>query len=188
MIGLMGYAQSGKDTTASVLVDEYGFTRIAFADALREMLYALNPLAGPPPGDDVGHIRVQDLVNQLGWDNAKMQYAEIRELLQRLGTEAGRTILGENVWVDAAMMKTDADPLGDFVFTDCRFPSEANAIRASGGKLWRIERDGFGPVNGHASETALDAQRADVTIYNNWTLNDLRDAVRAEIARVRRAA
>ena len=43
IIGLSGYAQSGKDTVAKVLIEEYGFTRIAFADKIREFLYDLNP-------------------------------------------------------------------------------------------------------------------------------------------------
>lgn len=181
IIGLMGYAQSGKDTTADILVADYGFTRIAFADALRDMLYALNPYI---EDED----RLADIVDEFGWEQAKVNHGEIRELLQRLGTEAGRTILGENIWVDAALMKTDAEPLADYVFTDCRFPSEAIAVKASDGRLWRIIRDGYGPVNGHASETALDDRRADVTIYNNWTLDDLRQAVDGHMVRARVAA
>ena len=34
VIGLTGYAQSGKDTVASILVEKYGYRRIAFAVVL----------------------------------------------------------------------------------------------------------------------------------------------------------
>ena len=46
VIGLTGYAGSGKDTLANILVEEYGFTRIAFADKTKEFLYDLNPGIG----------------------------------------------------------------------------------------------------------------------------------------------
>ena len=39
VIGLTGYAQSGKDTVASILVEKYGYRRIAFADKIRDFLF-----------------------------------------------------------------------------------------------------------------------------------------------------
>ena len=44
IIGLTGYAQSGKDTVAQVLVDNYGFNRVSFADPIRKLLYETNPM------------------------------------------------------------------------------------------------------------------------------------------------
>jgi dephospho-CoA kinase len=44
IIGLSGYAQSGKDTVAELLCLNYGFKRIAFADAIREGVVRLNPM------------------------------------------------------------------------------------------------------------------------------------------------
>jgi dephospho-CoA kinase len=44
LIGLSGYARSGKDEAAKVLIEEFGFKRIAFADKLRDFLYALDPI------------------------------------------------------------------------------------------------------------------------------------------------
>ena len=41
IIGLSGYAQSGKDTVANILVQHYGYKRVAFADKIRECLFAL---------------------------------------------------------------------------------------------------------------------------------------------------
>mgnify|MGYP006283771541 FL=1 len=42
IIGLTGYAQSGKDTVASLLVEHYGYERVAFADKIRSFLYEMN--------------------------------------------------------------------------------------------------------------------------------------------------
>jgi dephospho-CoA kinase len=43
IIGLSGYARSGKDTVAELLCLNYGFRRISFADPMREAILILNP-------------------------------------------------------------------------------------------------------------------------------------------------
>lgn len=169
IVGLSGYAQSGKDTAARFLIDERGYQRLAFADALREALYVLNPFIA----DADRHL--VDLVDDVGWDVAKTGYAEVRELLQRMGTEVGRNLIGENTWVDAVMNKTEDG--GRYVITDVRFPNEASAIKRMGGRLWRIERPGVGPANNHASEHALADYPFDVVIDNAGPLESLRDSV-----------
>lgn len=170
IIGLTGFAQSGKNTLADILVDRYEFEQRAFADALRGILYALNPRLPAPNwaevGDGFGHngvVRVQDYVDKFGWEYAKKKVPEVRELLQHLGTEGGREHLGDNVWVDGLFNKPHAARL---VTTDCRFPSEIVAVKDRGGIVVRVERDGFGPVNGHISETA-SLGLEDFTVYNN---------------------
>ena len=61
IVGLSGYARSGKDEAAKVLVEEFGFTRVAFADKLREVLYVAGgaidefEVAGDDPDHDVAH-------------------------------------------------------------------------------------------------------------------------------------
>jgi hypothetical protein len=162
IIGLAGYAQSGKDTMGRILVEEHGFTRIAFADTLRDMLYAMNPLVEwENKNGEYGVWFVQDIVDTFGWEFAKKSVAErstsgVRHLLQRLGTEAGRDILGQNIWVDTAMKKAAEVKNGRVVFTDVRFPNEADAITEAGGTLWRMQRAGQSAVNTHVSERALD--------------------------------
>lgn len=169
LIGLVGYAQSGKDTVGMILHDLWGFHRNAFADTLRECLYAINPLI--PSHDSSPPKRLQEVVDANGWDRAKVDYPEIRELLQRLGTEMGRDILGQDIWVDTAMNRLEVP--GFNVFTDVRFPNEFDAIKAAGGEVWRIQRPGTGPVNDHPSETALDGHEFDWWIDNSTTIEDL---------------
>lgn len=171
VIGLSGYARSGKDSVAKVLVEEYGYTRLAFADTLREALYALNPNIASDFG--VGPLR--EVVDRVGWDKAKVVFPEVRELLQRLGTEAGRDLIHPNVWVDATFTKMQDG--GKYVISDVRFPNEADAVKQWGGKVWRIMRPDTGPANDHPSETALDDYLPDVRLHNDGTLDDLTVAV-----------
>jgi hypothetical protein len=182
IVGLSGYAQSGKDTFASFLVEDHGFERMAFADPLRDMLYALNPLtwvyALPEQKAGTYNDSVQAIVDQHGWEWAKANTG-VRELLQRLGTEAGRRVLGENIWVDTALSKVPLGTDRNIVFTDCRFVNEAEAIRDRGGVIIRIRRPDTSAVNRHPSETALDGYRCDWTVENAGTLDTLRTAATA---------
>ena len=166
LIGLAGVAQSGKDT-AGLAMSDYGFQRRAFADKLREFLYALNPYL------KISDDPLADMVDYYGWDRAKVEMPEVRELLQKTGVTA-REVMGENVWVDATMRD-----LPDFtVITDVRFPNEVAAIRQRGGIVLRVVRKGVNaPVMAdgtiHESETALDDMDLDGTLHNNGTIADL---------------
>lgn len=173
LIGLSGYARSGKDTVAEYLVKEHGYTRVAFADALRDALYALNPSIPYPFDGQTVQGRLQTLVDNFGWDSCKTAFPEVRELLQRMGTEVGRNLLGPNVWVDIAMRKVAAVD-GPVVITDMRFPNEYAAIRKDhNGLAWRIIRPGTEPVNAHSSETAIDTLPFNETIHNEGTIQEL---------------
>ena len=164
IIGLTGYAQSGKDTLASILVEKYGYSRIAFADKIRDFLYGINPMVACSP---TGYL--QDLVNLVGWDKAK-QEPQVRRLLQDLGISA-RDLIDENIWVTAALGNVDSDQR--VVVTDVRFENEALMIKLMGGQLWRVKRVGVGPVNDHVSESELDGYKMDQIFVNNGTLGDL---------------
>jgi hypothetical protein len=186
IIGLSGYARSGKDEAASVLVEEFGFIRVAFADKLREFLYALNPLVYPSfnqYGDHSGFIYVQDVIDKYGWGGYKETHfgPEIRRLLQRLGTEAGRNTMWDSIWIDAAFTGLPED--AKVVVTDARFPNEAEAIKSRGGGVVRINRKGIGPAVGsngeiHPSETSLDDWDFDWSINNDWSLEQYHEDVR----------
>lgn len=172
IIGLCGVAQAGKDSTANVLKG-YGFKRVAFADPIRDALWTLNPRI-------IGDLRVQDLVNTLGWDVCKVQYPEIRRLLQVLGTEVAREQWRDDFWINLAFenMAKDND---NYVITDVRFPNEVEALRNQGAHIWKVVRPGYGPVNGHASDSYIDSIEADATIYNHGDLDDLDRIVRSLI-------
>lgn len=170
IIGLSGYAGSGKDTVCEIIQKTGFFQRKAFADPIRNVVWALNPILNREMNT------VREAVNALGWDEAKRTFPELRRLLQVTGTEVGRKMFAEDFWVAIAMR--DVSATDDVVFTDVRFYNEAIAIKNKGGQIWRIEREGFKPVNGHVSETAMDNWKFDVTVRNNGTLEELEDTVK----------
>ena len=82
IIGLSGYARSGKDTVAELLGLNYGFKRISFALPMRDALYRLNPIV---KGSIVGEeLRLAEYVDHFGWEDAKA-LPEVRRLLQVFG-------------------------------------------------------------------------------------------------------
>ncbi|WP_353707268.1 hypothetical protein ABRQ22_14775 [Cellulosimicrobium sp. ES-005] len=184
VIGMSGRKQSGKNTFAAHLVNEYDYVEVAFADALRDMALAIDPIVrarfvlDPHDPDRLGRvekIRLSEAVKDLGWDRAKELVPEVRLFLQRLGTDGVRRIIGEDTWVEVLEDRVHGLVNTDVVVTDVRFPNEARAIQNLSGFLVRVERPGL-PVDEHphVSEVALDDfADFDYIVANDGTIDDL---------------
>ena len=177
ILGLSGWARNGKDTVADHLISKYGYERISFAAPMKEALYRLNPKITI---NNVVSTPIRIGVDIYGWDDLKTHGPEVRELLQRFGTEVGREMFGEDFWVNAAI-----DSIEDgsrVVVSDVRYPNEADAIKKLGGEVWRVVRPGFGAANGHASEHALNNYKFDYILDNNSGMELLYDSVDSKLA------
>lgn len=172
-IGIIGKARSGKDTAALALVAEHHYTRLAFADPLKELALAIDPLIPTAYGI---HVRLSLLIRDSGWEYAKDHYPEVRRLLQRTG--GGVREIDETFWLTATRKKLNIAEAYNVpvVVTDVRYPNEANMLRSRGFRLIRITRPGVADDQ-HDSETALDTYPADLTIENTGTIADLRQAI-----------
>lgn len=191
LVGLIGKKRVGKDTFAAVLVEEFGFARVAFADPLKEMALTIDPIVHVGYGwdDDGLAYGLGELVEQHGWEAVKDHYPAARRFLQRLGD--GVRQFDPEFWVRAGMaqaedLRTESTTLyawaeneiakigpNPVVITDVRYPNEADAIREAGGLLFRITRPGVDDGDTHASETALDGYYADRLVENVGGRNDL---------------
>jgi len=118
----------------------------------------------------------------------------VRELLQKLGTEAMRDGLHQNVWVNALFADYRRPKMSEYnpsnwVITDVRFPNELAAVNDVNGLTIRVVRDNpsietltkndiirtFDKLRHteHPSETALDDAEFDYEIINDGSLEDL---------------
>lgn len=178
IVALSGLKGAGKDTAAEVMVEEYGFRKIAFADALRQLLLVIDPEISFEDIWGVNCRRLSQLVAESGWDEVKRSYPEVRRLMQVTGTEGVRMLFGENAWVDILARKFPdlADYDTRYVITDCRFDNEVEFIRSHGGLLVWIDREGL-TSDGHASESDHIRDLASVVLYNSRTIDDLQDSV-----------
>lgn len=179
LVGLSGFGRSGKDSIGEVLARHHGFRTIAFADLMRACALALNPIVGHSPTRPCEHreVRYSDLLDGVGYERAKKDCPEVREFLQRLGTEMGRKVLGEDFWVD--MTFAHMDLATSWAITDVRFKNEAAAIKEHSGYVVRVDRPGVGPANDHVSEHDLDDWPFDYRFPNDGTLAALADNVAA---------
>ena len=112
-----------------------------------------------------------------------------RDFLQKLGTDAMREGLHENVWVNALMSdyhppKMDQYYPSKWIITDMRFPNEMDAVKDKQGitihvsKGYVLTGDLENLNNIHASETALDGYIFDYYIVNDGTIEELIKKVR----------
>jgi hypothetical protein len=162
LIGLSGYAGSGKSEAARILIAS-GWDRRKFAAPLKGMLQFFLAYQGA----QANHIQRMIEGDLKEVPSLMLGGQTPRHAMQALGTEWGRMRMSDSLWVDAAMR--DLPPRA--VFDDCRFENEAAAIRQRDGIIVRIVRPGVGPVNSHVSEVLV---KPDHVIMNDSDLSELR--------------
>jgi hypothetical protein len=160
IVGLTGYAFSGKSTVASelsrIIERDYGLrcTRSAFGDALKDLAR-----------------------REFGWDGKKDERG--RRLLQILATEAGRHY-DPDIWVNKFLdnLRYINEDFSVVIVDDVRYPNEASAIKNSRGFIVRVTASfdvrsarafGLGAsagVTSHESEAHADSLYADY-VYDN---------------------
>lgn len=141
IIAFTGLAGAGKSTAAMHLVKRHRFERVRFAGPLKAMMAALGLTAAEIDGD-----RKELPCELLGGKTP-------RWAMQTIGTEWGRQCIGDDLWIRAWRAAVDRLPSGaPVVVDDCRFPNEAEAVRAAGGLIVRINRQGAGTASAHESE------------------------------------
>jgi hypothetical protein len=147
LIGISGKANVGKDYVASIL-KSWGMTPFSFALHLK--MDAIGK--GEGTYEEVMHTKPP----------------HIRKRLQLKGTEEGREVYGEDIWVktlDAWLTYYSNEwNKNAFVISDVRFENEADYIKSRGGILIRVVSDDRLTTSKlteeqktHASEIALDA-------------------------------
>lgn len=185
-IGFGYKAGCGKDLACSYLVENHGFTRIAFADSLKSLcaevfgisydkLYDSSKKAAPfrtpifytqhkhhevlsALSDLIGQD-VTSLFSDSGFVGQAMRTP--REVLQFIGTDVAQWV-DSSIWVRCAERK--AKQYTDVCFSDVRFKTEAEAVLKMGGACVLLERGTAlkGSTSLHRSETEMDS-------WGGWT-------------------
>lgn len=105
-----------------------------------------------------------------------------RYVQQTLGTEWGRNLIGQNLWVKAMQRQVERhrEQGVSVAIDDVRFFNEAQMIKSLGGQVWKIMRPGLIPPRDHASEGSLNNWDGfDHVIVNDGTVQDLREKIDA---------
>ncbi len=153
LVGLTGRAGAGKDTSADILREWYGFTQIAFADPLRlEIVDAFgvdfrlfkrdfkevrtHSLAIGRCADPAFIARMRDLGQSLTAPRSP------RDIMRWWGTEYRRWQVSD-YWIQRMIERIDAllrTGVWRIVISDVRFDNEVACVRGLGGTIWRIRR------------------------------------------------
>ena len=171
LIGITGKAGVGKDTLADYLVRQFGYTKYSMAAPLKKLL---NDCFGWTDAMWRDREWKERAALQGSVDGYHTQYSP-RLLAQWLGTEVGRCIGGEDVWVNMmerewrALNEPNTETFGELprmVVPDVRFDNEARRIHLLGGVVLRIVRDGVAVVRPHVSEAGVSDALVNVQVVN----------------------
>lgn len=192
IVGICGLIGSGKGTVADLLVGRHGFTKVSFADSLKDCVAAVFGWPRAMLEGDTDDSRAwREQVDQWWADRLGMPNLTPRWALQYWGTEVCRKGFHNDLWVASIENRLRTDPLKRYVIPDTRFPNEIDAIRSMGGTVWRVTRGmdpdwlsayikhGTEPTGVHESEWRWAHGTFDATIRNDGTFEDLRQSVEA---------
>lgn len=171
---LAGYARAGKDTVARYMKNRYLYRPMKFAGPLYDMVIAMYHQIVHEVSPAYIEARKQEVApgTTLTW----------RELMQTLGTEWGRDMLGADIWCNLAAETAYAYRPQNIVFSDARFFSEYERLQQDERfdvRLLYIARDDNAPQMAHRSEQEIGQLRrlADFEIENNSDIPALYEQV-----------
>lgn len=170
-----GLPRSGKDTFADYLVDKYNFTKMSFAEDLKNILCRtfdityeeLDLYKNNPDNYSLELKHYPDGVVQ------NILYTDFRKILQRFATEGMKTAFGNGVWADLVYKRILESDSKLIVIPDFRFLSEYQTHFGLKIKTVLIRDDRDLPLDGHTSDVELYKNNFefDYEIYNDKTDN-----------------
>jgi hypothetical protein len=108
-----------------------------------------------------------------------------RQLLQTLGTDWGRTLVAEDLWLRIARRRIEelaSTGAGAIVIADVRFDNEAAMVHEMGGEVWLVDRRPATEAAPHVSEAGISDGLIDRVIDNTGTPEQTRANVAAILA------
>lgn len=193
ILSIYGQNKAGKTTLANMLVSEYGFVRISFADALREIAYTFFGIDISWKTDEPWSV-TYGYLDRLGWlfsiikdknnieklmldkiKHAKTKHQAYRITLELLGTEVFRNMVLSDIWCAIAVFNIIhfVSSGKNVVIDDTRFINEYNVLKNLNTVFIKITASFEESVGTHVSQKYISEFKEDYIIYNNGTKGDL---------------
>lgn len=143
IISLSGFAGSGKDTVAQYLVEEYGFTKVSFGAAVKDVVASVFQWDRALLEGDTQESR--DWREQVDpWWSQELGMPDLtpRKALQYVGTNLFREHMHKDIWTLAMKRKLEKYAKQDqsIVISDARFINELDLLHSMGGILAQVRR------------------------------------------------
>lgn len=193
ILGITGLIGSGKGTVSDILVENYNFTKISFADALKDAVSIMFGWSRELLEGDTEESRIWREQPDLFWSREMERTITPRIVLQQVATEAMRNNFFDGIWVTIVKKKILENVETKWVIPDVRFPNEIKMIKDIGGQVWRIKRGqdpnwfeiyrktGIEPLDVHQSEWKWALTDFDQEIENNETILELKEKIKSLI-------
>jgi len=140
IIGIAGLIGSGKGTVADILVEQHNFTKISFADKLKDGVAASFGWNRELLEGDTDESRAwRETVDEF-WTNETGREITPRLVLQEFGTDCMRNGFYDGIWVSLIKQEILNNPETNYVVPDVRFKNEIDVINNLGGKIWNVRR------------------------------------------------
>lgn len=147
IIGLVGFAGSGKDTVGNVLCDLYGYKKYSMAKPLKDVVSLLfswdrELIEGSTDESRLWREQPDEWWNEkLNWEERFGVKFTPRICLQVFGTDVLRNHFDSNIWVICLERYLTTIEDDRIVITDCRFKNEIDVITKLKGKIIRVRRN-----------------------------------------------
>ena len=194
IIGICGLIGCGKGTVGDILVANYGFTKLSFADKLKDgVATVFNWDRAMLEGDTVESREWRETQDDF-WTRETGRTITPRLVLQEFGTDCMRHGFDDGIWVSLVKQELVKYPNKNFVIPDVRFPNEANMIKSIHGEVWRVRRGqdpvwmrmyqdiGVEPKDVHESEWRWANVDFNNIIYNDLGIDELKSQVKGLLA------
>lgn len=140
IIGVCGLMGSGKGTVADMLVEEHGFEKISFGDAIKDAAAVMFGWRRDLLEGDTKESREWREQRDNFWSQETGRDMTPRLALQLLGSECMRVGFHDDIWVSIVKRKMLANPTTNYVIPDLRFENEIGIIQGMGGEIWSVRR------------------------------------------------
>ena len=194
IIGMCGLIGTGKDTVADILVNNYNFIKVSFADKLKDGVATVFSWDREMLEGTTDESRTWREQKDEFWSRETNEHITPKLVLQMFGTDCMRNGFYNGIWVSIVKQQIINNPNNNFVIPDVRFPNEAKMIKEVNGEVWRICRgidpnwftsyvkDNVVPTDVHESEWQWAKLDFDCVIHNNDTVKDLKNQVSNHLA------
>ncbi len=160
-VAFCGIAGCGKDTIAKYLISELNYTRVAFADALRDICASLYPELKEYNSDELKDI----IIPKYGM-SAREIWIKVSKTLRDID---------DDIWISKTSQKLQTIDT-NIIVTDCRTFKEFEMLKTSGFKIiWVDNVLNKKPINEYDKQNTMKLQTLCDKVYETSTLTGYKD-------------